>query len=318
MRILVTGATGQIGTELVPALRARYGAEAVVAAGHRTAPPPALRDGGPYTTVDVTDPAQLRAALQTHGIDTVYHLAAVLSAVGERHPVQAWTVGLDGLRHLLQAAAERGGIRIFWPSSIAAFGPQTPRDPTPQDTIMRPTTVYGIAKVAGELLGQWYSDNRGVDVRSVRYPGLISSEALPGGGTTDYAVEIFYAALRTGTYTGFVRADTVLPLMYMPDALRAAIELMEAPADGLVHRCSYNLAAMSVSAGELEDAIRRHLPEFTCRWEPDERQAIADSWPRRLDDAAAREEWGWSPEYGLDQTVADMLARLDRRLAGLR
>lgn len=312
----MTGATGQIGTELVPALRARYGADAVVAAGHRRTPPPALADGGPYTTVDVTDPEALRAALAAHDVDTVYHLAAVLSATGEREPVRAWSVGLDGLRYLLEAAAERGGVRVFWPSSIAAFGPESPRDPTPQDTVMRPTTVYGIAKVAGELLGQWYTDHRGVDVRSVRYPGLISSEALPGGGTTDYAVDIFHAALRTGRYTGFVRADTILPLMYMPDALRAAIELMEAPADALVHRCSYNLAAMSTSAAQLEAEIRRHVPGFVCDWVPDERQAIADSWPRRLDDDAARAEWGWAPRYGLEETVADMLRRLGPRIAG--
>ncbi len=311
-RILVFGATGQIGTELVPALRARYGADAVVAAGHRREPHAAL-DDGPYCTVDVTDPAAVGTALRTHGIDTVYHLAAVLSAIGEREPARAWAVGLDGLRHVLDACAERGGMRVFWPSSIAAFGPDSPRDPTPQDTVMRPTTVYGIAKVAGELLGQWYAANRGVDVRSVRYPGLISSEAMPGGGTTDYAVDIFHAALGDGAYTGFVRADTVLPMMYMPDALRAAIELMEAPAEGLHHRCSYNLAAMSFSAAELEAALRAHLPELRCAWVPDTRQAIADSWPRRLDDAAARAEWGWAPRYDLEATVDDMLRRLRPR-----
>jgi nucleoside-diphosphate-sugar epimerase len=313
VRILVTGATGQIGTELVPALRERHGAEAVVAAGHRRAPPAKLEGAGPYCTLDVTEPTSVREALETHNIDTVYHLAAVLSAVGEKEPVRAWQVGFDGLRHLLEVAADRGGMKVFWPSSIAAFGPESPRDPTSQDTVMRPTTVYGIAKVAGELLGQWYNTHRDVDVRSVRYPGLISSEAMPGGGTTDYAVDIFHAALRDGRYTGFVRGDTVLPILYMPDALRAAIELMEAPKEGLVHRCSYNLAAMSFSAVELEAALRKHLPELVCRWEPDERQAIADSWPRRLDDEAARREWGWQPRFGLEETVTDMLARLAPR-----
>lgn len=312
MRILVTGATGQIGTELVPMLRERYGTAVVVAAGHRRAPPDAVSQG-PYCTLDVTNARAVRDTLQEHGIDVVYHLAAVLSAVGEQHPTRAWEVGLDGLRNILDAAAERGGMRVFWPSSIAAFGPESPRDPTPQDTIMRPNTVYGITKVAGELLGQWYAANRDVDVRSVRYPGLISSEAMPGGGTTDYAVQIFHEALQHGRYTGFVRADTVLPMMYMPDALRAAVELMEAPRDALVHRCSYNLAAMSFSAAELEAAVRRHLPGFECTWQPDSRQAIADSWPRRLDDTAAREEWGWSPRFELDAMVEDMLTALAPR-----
>ena len=315
-RVLVTGAFGQIGTELTRALRAEHGADAVVATGHRLPPSGSTRRGdGPSAAVDVTDPEAVERVLREQRIDVVYHLAAQLSAVGERNPQRAWTLNIGGLRHVLEAARRTGVRQIFWPSSIAVFGPDAPREQTPQDTVMRPTTIYGVTKVAGELLCDYYVHRYGLDVRGVRYPGIISSEAPPGGGTTDYAVAMFYAAVTGHPYTCFVREDTVLPLMYMPDCIKAALTLMRADGSPLRHRNSFNLAALSVSAGDLAAAITRQVPAFSCQYAPDERQTIADSWPRSLDDRCAREEWGWHPDYGLDAMTSHMLERLRARQA---
>jgi nucleoside-diphosphate-sugar epimerase len=312
-RILVTGAVGQIGSELVGALRERYGRENVVAAGHRTKPSPTLREGGPFVTVDVTAKAEIEEAVSRYAIDTVYHMAAILSAAGEKDPQLAWRVNMAGLYNVLEVARERRLRQVFVPSSIAVFGPETPRERTPQDTILRPTTIYGVTKVAGERLGDYYHRRFGVDARGLRYPGIISSETPPGGGTTDYAVEIFYAAIKERRYTCFVREDTVLPMMYMQDCIKATIDLMEADSSLLVHRCDFNLAGTSFSAGELAREIQKHIPEFVCEYRPDSRQAIADSWPRTIDDAAARDEWGWRPSFDLSSMTAAMLARLSER-----
>jgi nucleoside-diphosphate-sugar epimerase len=313
-RILVTGAQGQIGSELTAALRDRYGNDAVVAALYLTSPADRLLEVGPTTRLDVTDAEAVGRALADHSIDTVYHLAAVLSATGEAKPQVAWKVNLEGLHVVLEAARTAGARRVFWPSSIAVFGPDSPRDRTPQDTVMRPTTMYGVTKVAGELLCDYYVSRYGMDVRGVRYPGVISSGTLPGGGTTDYAVDMFYCAVLGKTCTCFVRPDTVLPMIYQPDCIHAAIQLMEADGGRLVHHNGFNLASMSFSAAELEAAIRRHLPEFACRYEPDARQQIADGWPRSLDDSAARAEWGWRPKYDLESMTVDMIRALRKRL----
>ncbi|HFD40569.1 MAG TPA: NAD-dependent epimerase/dehydratase family protein, partial [Anaerolineae bacterium] len=239
----------------------------------------------------------------------------ILSAVGEERPQLAWNVNINGLYNLLEIARERNLVRLFCPSSIAVFGPETPRDHTPQETVLRPTTMYGVTKVAGELLCEYYVRRFGVDVRGVRYPGIISSETLPGGGTTDYAVEIFYEAVAHGRYTCFLREDTVLPMMYMPDCIKATLDLMDAPFENLKHHADFNLAAMSFSAGELVAEIKKHIPAFEIEYKPDSRQAIADSWPRSIDDSAAREEWGWQPAYDLATMTADMLDKLRKRHA---
>lgn len=312
-RILVTGAVGQIGSELTLALRERFGPEAVVAAGHRTAPSPSLRDSGPYLLVDVTEREALDNAILEHSVGTIYHMAAILSAVGEARPHLCWNVNIDGLHNVLEAAREHG-IRLFCPSSIAVFGPETPRDNTPQETVLRPTTMYGITKVAGELLCDYYVRRFGIDVRGVRYPGVISNVTPPGGGTTDYAVEIFYQAIQAGQYTCFVRADTVLPMMYMPDCIKATMDLMDADPSKLQHHSDFNVAAMSFSAAELAAEIQEHVPDFAVTYEPDPvKQAIADSWPKTIDDSAARQQWGWMPDYDLSAMTADMIHRLRRR-----
>jgi nucleoside-diphosphate-sugar epimerase len=310
-KILVTGAFGQIGTELTEALRDKHGPENVLSTGQRL-PSPAVQPG-PMEVLDVTDRKAVDQLLERHGIDVIYHLAAQLSATGEKDPQQAWEVNMGGLCNVLEAARLRGVSQVFWPSSIAVFGLRAPRDRTPQDTVMQPTTIYGVAKVAGELLGDYYFHKYGLDVRGVRYPGVISSAAPPGGGTTDYAVEIFYAALTTGLYTCFLREDTVLPMIYMPDCIRAALALMEADLDKLRHHNGFNLQAMSFSAGEVAAEIAKHLPEFECSFRPDHRQSIADSWPRSLDDSAARTEWGWQPQYDLSSMTVDMLEKLRGR-----
>jgi nucleoside-diphosphate-sugar epimerase len=314
-KILVTGAVGQIGSELTMALRERYGNENVVAAGHRTAPSPLLRDSGPFETIDVGDKEMVEAVVVKHQIDTIYHLAAILSAAGEQKPQLCWHVNMGGLHNILEVAREQQLVRVFCPSSIAVFGCNTPCDNTPQETILSPTTMYGVTKVAGELLCDYYAERLGVDVRGVRYPGIISSETLPGGGTTDYAVAIYYEAIAQGRYTCFVKEETVLPMMYMPDAIKAAIDLMETDRSRLRHQSNFNLTAMSFSAGELAAEIKKHLPGFEVTYEPDFRQAIADSWPRTIDDSAAREEWGWEPAYDLAAMTEDMLRRLSERHA---
>ena len=308
-RILVTGAAGQIGTELVPALVDRYDGAVVVATDIK-ADGADLPPGARYERLDCTDAAACERLVDRHGIDTIYHLAAILSATGERAPEKAWHVNMEGTRVILETARD-AGCAVFVPSSIAAFGPSTPPDPTPQDTIQRPTTMYGVTKVAGELLCDYYHDRLGVDTRGLRYPGLISYVAPPGGGTTDWAVEIFHAALGDGRYTCWLAADTQLDMMYMPDALRAAMELMDADTAGLAHRNAFNVTAMQLTPERLAAAIRERIPSFEVDYDVDPvRQAIADSWPRRLDDTAARSEWGWRPEYDMDAMVEDMLGRL--------
>jgi len=312
-RILVTGAAGQIGSELVPALRARYGEDAVVASDIRQPTGP-VAEGGPFEILDCRDGAALSRIAARYRIDTIYHLAAILSATAERDPQKAYDINMNGLYAVLEVARERA-CAVFTPSSIAAFGPSTPPDPTPQDTIQRPTTMYGVTKVAGELLCDYYHLRFGVDTRGLRYPGLISYVAPPGGGTTDYAVEIFYHALEHGRYTCFLGPDTRLDMMYMPDAIRAAIELMEADPARLKHRNAFNVTAMQLTPATLADAIAQRIPGFEIEYDIDPvRQAIADSWPRRLDDSAAREEWGWKPAYDLDAMTDDMLAQLAKKL----
>lgn len=307
-RIVVTGAAGQIGTEMVSALRDRYGADAVLATDIRI--PDATASQGPFALADVTVGDSLDAAVARHQGDTIFHLAAILSAVGEQRPQKTYEVNIGGLFNVLEVARARD-CAVFTPSSIAAFGPGTPADPTPQDTIQRPNTMYGVSKVAGELLCDYYHGRFGLDTRGVRYPGLVSWRTPPGGGTTDYAVEIYFEAARRGRYTCFLGPDTQLDMMYMPDAIRAAIELMEADASRLIHRNAFNLTAVQVTPESLAASIRGHLPDFEIDYAVDPvRQAIADSWPRRIDDSAAREEWGWSPEYDVAAMTADMLSNL--------
>ena len=314
-RILVTGSVGQIGSELTPALRERYGNSHVVAAGHRTPPGERLREAGPFETLDVTDRNRLEEVIETYHIGTIYHMAALLSATGEQNPQRTWEVNVQGLVNVLEAARTRN-IQVFVPSSIAVFGPETPRECAPQETILQPTTIYGVTKVAGELLGEYYAARYGLDVRGVRYPGIISSETPPSGGTTDYAVEIFYKAIEEGHYTCFVRPDTILPMMYMPDCIKATLDLMDADGSCLKHHSNFNVAGMSFSAEELAAEIREHIPDFVCEYAPDFRQAIADSWPRAIDDRAAREEWNWEPNFDLATMTEDMIARLRARLHG--
>lgn len=312
-KILVTGATGQIGTALVPALRERYGPANVVAAGHSAKPAPALLSG-PYVSLDILDRAQLSKIVKEHNIDTIFHLAALLSAKAETQPEPAWEINVNGLRHVLETA-RAAGCAVFHPSSIGAFGPSTPADLTPQVTIQRPTTLYGVAKVTGELLCDYYFTRYGVDTRGVRFPGLISYEARPGGGTTDYAVDIFYAALKEKHYTCFLAPGTYLDMMYMDDAIRAAIMVMEADPAKLIDRNAFNVTAMSFAPEELAAEIVKHLPGFTMDYQVDPlRQAIADSWPNRLDDSAARQQWGWQPQYDLASMTKEMLERLGEKL----
>ncbi len=309
-RILVTGATGQVGSELTPALRRRYGADHVVAAGHRTAPTSALREAGPFVVLDVRDAAALAEVVRRHEIDTIFHLAALLSAVAEADPPRAWEINMQGLVNVLEVARAHR-CAVFFPSSIAAFGPETPLARTPQVTIQRPHTIYGVTKVAGELLCNYYHRHFGVDTRGVRYPGLISAVAKPGGGTTDYAVEIFYAANEGRVFTCPLKPDTALAMMYMDDALRAAIELMEADPARLTDRNAFNLAAMSFTPAEIAAAIKEQVPGFAMVYEIDPlRQGIAEGWPASLDDSAARQQWGWQPAYDLAATVREMLTRL--------
>lgn len=332
-RILVTGAAGQVGTELVPALRAAYGTDAVVASDVRepaasapsgnaanpasvtgSNPTPGALPDGPFEVLDCTDAAAVADAVRRHRADTIYHLAALLSASAEKNPQLAYDVNMGTLMNVLEVARE-AQCALFTPSSIGAFGPGTPPDPAPQDTIQRPSTMYGVTKVAGELLCDYYFTRYGVDTRGLRFPGLISYVAPPGGGTTDYAVDIFYKAIEDGRYSCFLSADTQLDMMYMPDAVRAAIAVMEADAGQLRHRNAFNVTAMQLTPTTLARAIRAEIPDFEISYDVDPvRQRIADSWPRRIDDSAAREEWGWHHEYDITAMTKDMLTHLRAKL----
>jgi nucleoside-diphosphate-sugar epimerase len=316
--IMVTGAAGQIGTELLKVLRNRHGRDNVLATDIQTPPGPSSLDSGPFELCDVTQKKNIEAVVEKYRIDTIYHMAAILSAAGEKNPHRAWNVNINGTYNILETARERGITRVFVPSSIAAFGPETPRRDTPQETVLRPKTMYGVTKVAGELLCDYYVLRFNLDVRGCRFPGIISHETLPGGGTTDYAVAIFYEAVKNKRYTCFLREDTRLPMMYMPDCLKAVIELMAADFARLRHHADFNLGAMSFTPGELAAEIKKHIPEFVCDYQPDFRQAIADSWPMSIDDSAARAEWGWAPEYDLAAMTEDMIEVLSRRHAAGR
>ncbi len=316
--ILITGALGQIGSELVPALREKYGAERVIASDVRMpiADMPAL--SGPFEHIDCTRLDQIQDAVRRHGVRTIYHMAAMLSATAEEKPQAAWQLNMGGLYNVLETARQHR-CAVFFPSSIGAFGPTTPRDGTPQDTIQRPTTMYGVTKVSGELLSDYYARRFGVDARGLRLPGLISASAPPGGGTTDYAVEIFRQAIRYRHYTCFLGPDTRLDMMYMPDAVRAILEVMAADPARLRHRNAFNVTAMSFTPADLAAQIRTHIPDFAIDYAVNPvRQAIADSWPRSLDDSAARAEWGWKPGYDIASMTADMLGRLGATLKPAR
>jgi nucleoside-diphosphate-sugar epimerase len=314
-KILVTGATGQIGSELAVELRRKYGRDNVVAVGHKKQPSEALLKSGPFEFAELADRESTEKLINKYDIDTIYHLAAILSATGEQNPQLAWEVNMGSLSNILEIAREHKLTRVFWPSSIAVFGPTSPRISTPQDTVLLPKSMYGVTKVAGELLCNYYFVKYGVDVRGVRYPGIISSEVLPGGGTTDYAVAIFYEAIKNKHYTCFVRKDTVLPMMYMPDCIKATMDLMEADPANVKRHDSYNVTGMSFSAGELAAEIKKHIPEFKCDYKPDFRQAIADSWPMSIDDSVARKEWSWKPACSLATMTKDMIEKLSKRHA---
>ncbi|MCH9810354.1 MAG: NAD-dependent epimerase/dehydratase family protein [Bacteroidetes bacterium] len=311
--ILILGACGQIGTELTLALRQKYGNESVVASDIRRSDLAELQDG-PFEILDASDADALRAVCEQYKIHTVYHLVAMLSATGEKFPMKAWDLNMQSLLHVLELAREGVIQKIFWPSSIAVFGPTTPKDHTPQQTIMEPSTVYGISKLAGERWCEYYFNKYGVDVRSIRYPGLISWKSQPGGGTTDYAVEIYYKALEEGRYTSFLSEQRALPMMYMDDAIRATIELTEAPAEQVKVRNSYNLAGISFDPVTIAASIAGHIEGFEMDCVPDFRENIAASWPASIDDSAAQADWNWTPEYDLEAMTAAMLGNLKVKL----
>jgi nucleoside-diphosphate-sugar epimerase len=312
-KILVTGAVGQIGSELTTLLRKKFGNDNVLATGRKTKPSEALLNSGPFEYIDICKRETIEKVVKDYDIDTIYNMAAILSAIGEEKPLLCWDVNINGLYNCLEVAREHSMVRVFVPSSIAVFGPETPRDNTPQETILKPKTMYGTTKVAGELLGDYYFRRFGLDVRGVRYPGIISNETLPGGGTTDYSVEIFYEAIKNKKYTCFLKEDTVLPMMYMPDCIKGTIDLMETDISKLKHHCDFNMASMSFSAGELASEIKKHIPDFKVSYKPDFRQKIADTWPKSIDDSAARKEWGWKPSYNISSMTKDMLEKLCKR-----
>ncbi len=306
-KILVTGSCGQIGSELTLALRNIYGGNNVVASDICPDVKENLTSGGPFEQLDVLDAKESASIIEKYKIDAIVHLAAILSATGEKNPKLAWHVNITGLLNILEIAREKKLTQVMIPSSIAVFGISTPRENTPQETILKPSTMYGITKVTGELLAEYYVAKFGMDIRGLRYPGIISNDTLPGGGTTDYAVEIFYEAIKNKSYECFLAENTRLPMMYMPDCLKATIDLMQADFSKLIHHADFNVGSMSFSAGELADSIKKHIPEFTITYKPDFRQKIADSWPNSIDDSAARKEWGWQPEYNLAAMTEDML-----------
>ncbi|KKM98336.1 hypothetical protein LCGC14_1159010 [marine sediment metagenome] len=311
--ILVIGSCGQIGSELVPALREKYGNDNVIATGRRTPPPEILKEGGPFIYLDVLELNSLKKVLYEYEIDTIFHMASILSATGEKIPQTAWDINMNGLINVLETSRRYSIKNIIWPSSIAAFGLTTPRENTPNITILQPSTMYGITKVAGELLIEYYNKKYKLDIRSMRLPGIISSETLPGGGTTDYAVEIFYKAIKNKRYTCFLKENTKLPMMYMSDCNKCMIDLLEAD-DSKLKRRVYNVTGMSFSAGEIAAEIKKHIPEFKIEYKPDFRQEIADSWPKSIDDSLAREEWSWNPSYDLEAMTEDMIKILSKRL----
>lgn len=314
-KILVTGATGQVGSEMTMALRLRYAGENVIAVGHNRQPSSEIVDTGPYIALDVRDQSALIKAVKDNQVDTIFHLASLLSAVAEKSPQKAWDINMNGLLNVLETARMMR-CAVFFPSSIAAFGHQTPAINTPQDTIQRPNTMYGVTKVSGELLCDYYQQRFTVDARGLRYPGLISYKIEAGGGTTDYAVEIFYAALQKKSYQCFLKADTQLDMMYMPDAVNAAISLMRADVEQLRHHNAFNVTAMSITPEQLAAEIKRHIPNFTISYQIDPvRQAIADSWPKHMDDSCAHQEWGWQPEFTLSAMVEEMLEKLAVKLS---
>ncbi|MBX2933284.1 MAG: NAD-dependent epimerase/dehydratase family protein [Ferruginibacter sp.] len=310
-RILVIGASGQIGVELTMALRKIYGNSNVIASDLREENA-LLKGTGPYVSLDVMNKEMLHVQVIRQGITQIYLLAAILSATGEKNPNLAWSLNMQSLLNVLDIAKEENLHKVFWPSSIAVFGPTSPKDNCPQQTIIEPITVYGISKYAGEFWCNYFNQRYQVDVRSLRYPGLISYKSEPGGGTTDYAVEIFHEALEEKKYNCFLREDTYLPMMYMPDAIRATIELMEADASKISVRTSYNISGMSFSPKEIAAAIQKHIPGFSISYQPDYRQPIADSWPKSIDDSVARKDWGWKEEFALDAMTEDMLKNLEK------
>ncbi len=307
--ILILGACGQIGTELTFALREKYGNENVVASDIREGNEDIMASG-PFEILDATNYEAIEDVVMHYEIEEVYLMAAMLSATAEKFPMRAWNLNMNSLFNVLNLCKEKKISRIFWPSSIAVFGPNTPKKNTPQNTIMEPSTVYGISKQSGERWCEYYFKKYGVDVRSVRYPGLISWKTLPGGGTTDYAVEIYHKALSEGAYDCFLQKDSMLPMMYMEDAIRATLNLMDNPSENLKVRSSYNLAAMNFTPEEIVRSIQKHIPDFTISYAPDFRQAIADSWPNSIDDSQARQDWGWKAEYDLEKTTEEMLKNL--------
>ena len=313
-RILITGSLGQIGSELALELRKRYGNDNVVVTDIRRVEGSKAMESGPFELLDCTDANAIADLVKKYRVDTIYHLAAILSANAEKNPQLAWNININGLYNVLEVARELK-CSVFTPSSIGAFGPTTPKDGTPQDTIQRPTTMYGVTKVSGELLCDYYHKRFGVDTRGVRYPGLISYVAPPGGGTTDYAVEIYYEALKNKKYTCYLKKGTHLDMMYMPDGIKAAIDVMEAAPNKLIHRNAFNVTAMNFAPEDIEAAIKRVIPEFTMDYDVDPvRQDIADSWPNYMDDSAAREEWGWKPNYDLGSMTDDMIEKLSKKL----
>ena len=313
--ILIIGATGQIGSELTMLLRKNYSGNVVAGYIPGAEPKGELKESGPSAVVDITNPQQIADAVNQYQVDTIYNLAALLSAVAENKPQLAWKIGLGGLFNTLEVAREKN-CAVFTPSSIGSFGPGTPKDNTPQDTIERPKTMYGVTKVSGELLSDYYFTRFGVDTRSVRFPGLISYITPPGGGTTDYAVDIYYSAAKGEKFTCPIAQNTYMDMMYMPDALRAAIEIMEANPDKLIHRNSFNIASMSFEPDTIYRKIKEYVPSFEMEYQVDPlRQAIAESWPNSLDDTCAREEWGWKPQYNLDEMTKDMLEKLKLRFS---
>jgi len=310
-KILVIGACGQIGVELTLALRKMYGDTNVLASDLREEHD-LLKGTGPYVSLDVMNKEMLHVLVIRHNITQIYLLAAILSATGEKNPLLAWHINMQSLLNVLDIAKEENLDRIYWPSSIAVFGATSPKETTPQHTVIEPTTIYGISKFAGERWCEYYNHRYGVDVRSLRYPGLISYKSAPGGGTTDYAIEIFHEALEEKKYKCFLKEDTYLPMMYMPDAIRATIELMESDASKITVRSSYNLSGMSFSPKEIAAEIKQHIPEFEISYEPDYRQEIADGWPKSINDELARNDWSWKPEYDLTKMTTDMLINLKK------